>query len=583
MSGNTIYTATSGIISALVPNHSYTVTINGISASGSIVNLNVSSQATSDSTGLLSFTFTGSTIPTRSDYNFLVVSIKDNDTIVRRAIIPAPEDRNSINLGLSPMTGSQTEALLDVMASLETDNPMLVLFGSLIIRSGAFDSETVGAISSLIGDAIMGNNGFHDFLLGNVGSNSTSAFYNAIVDQFGEYTAKLKQAVESASSVESKNFRAEAASLLCSILVDAAGEAGFDSSIIISAMKSASDRMEYFSGRDSIPEEVTNAIDMIMIANNLKLQADVLKFRYLNAMEKLNATGAQMDRVSDAVDALAESIVAAYQSMEELFEDEESFDVDPDDIEDRMNEIQDAMNNAFSDFTRDIAATEDEMESMRSSLSIPENIPDGSFKYRTRNGREYYWPITTVIALNWLSRNYPDISYTRGDSTIPAACTWLTGRTDYTAYPYDNLPRLLQHIFGLKQDIEILYIQRIMGEIAASYDIVMPVNDRDVFLEEEPDIADADLAGEVEWFISQDDNDDGDPANDPDISLGFTLREFNHLNDLAPCLTAYEIKTLDEWYLYQETALKGKVSNVTGITDSQLQAVIDALKNPDIN
>lgn len=573
----------SGIISALTPNHSYTITINGISSSGSIVNLNVTTQATSDSSGKLSFTFSGNTIPIRGDYNFLLINIRDGATTVRRAIIPAPEDGSAIDMGVSPMTESQTEALLDVMASEGTDNPMLVLFGSLIIRSGAFDSTTIGTISSLIGDAIMGDEGFHDFMIENVGLNSTTAFYNSIIDQFGEYTAKLKQSVESATSVESKNFRAEAASLLCSILVEAASAAGFDSSVVISAMKSASDRMEYFADRDNIPDEVTNAIDMIMIANDLKLQADSLKFRYLSAMEVLNASDGQMSRVSEAVETLAGSLVAAYQSMEGLFEDEESFNFDPDDIEERMEEIQDAMSDAFSAFIGDIAATEDEIASMRQALGIPENIPEGSFKYRTRNGGEHYWSITTVIALNWLSSNYPNLSYARSNTPIPASCAWLPERKDYQAFPYDNLPALLRNVFGLKQDLEILYLQRVMGEIAASYDIVMPVADREVFLEEEPDIAEADLAGKVEWFELNDDNDDDDPANDPDITLGFTLISFGHLNDLAPCLTAYELGMLDEWYLYNEAVMKGQISNVTGITDSQLQAVFNALKNPDID
>ncbi len=573
----------SGVFAALTPNHSYTVAVDGISSSGSITSINISAQATSDSSGILAFSLTGSTIPTNTEYNFLLVSIRDDATTIRRAIIPAPEDGAAINLGISPMTESQTEALLNVMASEGTDNPMLVLFGSLVIRSGAFGDATINVISSLIGDAIMGDDGFHDFLISKVGTVSTDAFYTAIIGHFGEYTAKLKQAVESASTLESKNFRAEAASLLSSILVESANTAGFDSSVVIAAMKASSDRMEYFNDHDNISDEVTTAIDMIMIVNDLKLQADALKNRYLSAMDTLAGSTSQMDRVSDAVEAFTESLVAAFQSMEEIFEDEESFNFDPDDIEDRMQDIQQDIAVSFSEFTGDMAATEDEIEAMRSALGIPDDVPDGTFKYRTTTGHEYYWPITTVTALNWLNTNFAEFTYTRNNTPIPSAYSWLPDRTNYTAFPYDNMPALLQNMFGLKQDLEILYFQRCMGEIAASYDIVMPPADRAEFLDEEREIADADDAGKVEWFESQDDNDDGNPANDPDITIGYTLNEFNHLNDLAPCLTAYELQVLDEWYLYQETDMKDQVDNATGITDDQLQAVFDALKNPDID
>ncbi len=578
-----ILTSFSNAFASLTPNHTYTITVQGISSSGGIVDLNVTTQATSDSSGIMAFRFTGSVVPTRDEYNFLLVSILDNNATIRRAIIPAPEDQSAIDLGISPMTESQTEALLNAMASNHTDNPMLVLFCSLVIRSGAFDDTTIESLSSLISDAVMGDNGFNDFITNKVGAEKTNAFYAAIIDQFGEYTAKLKQAVESISSLESKNFRAEAASLLSSILVDASKTAGFDSSVVIAAMKASSDRMEYFNGGDNMPEGVIAALDMIMIANDLKLQADALKNRYLSAMEALNANTSQMERVSGAVDALVESLVAAYQNMEEIFEDEESFDFNPEELEEKMEDIQQDISDAFSAFTGDMAATEDEISAMRSSLGIPEDMPDGAFKYISRTGHEYYWPITTVIALNWLNTNYPQLKYTRNNSPIPASMLWLPERTDFTEFPFDNLPAILQSVFGIKQDLEILYIQRVMGEIAASYDIVMPQEERDGFLEEEPEIADADDAGLVEWFDSQDDNDDEDPANDPDITMGYTLTAFRHLNDLAPCLTSYELQVLDDWYLYQEKAMKDQIYNATGITDIQLQSVFDALKNPDID
>lgn len=580
---------------ALTANHQYTVVVDGISSIGTVTDLNISTQATTNSSGILSFSFNGSTIPTRSTYNFLLVSIEDSGTAIRRAIVPAPADGSAINLGISPMTESQTQALLNVMASEGTDNPMLVLFGSLIIRSGAFDTATLNTLSSLIGDAIMGEDGFNDFLVSKVGTTATNAFYTAIVDQFGEYTAKLKQAVEGSSTLESKNYRASAASLLSAILIEAAETAGFNSSYIIAAMKASSDRMEGFIEGETLSEDVLGALDMVMIVNDLKLQADELKQKYLSAMSVLDASSAQLDRVSDAVDNLAASLAAAYQDMEEIFQDEEQFDADADAIDDKLDIVRTAMNTAFSTFMSDVAAEDEEITALRTALGVPSGVPAGAFQFMTRDGDTVNWPITTVVALNWLSTNYPGFTYARATTTVPAAVSWIPGRTDFTAYPYDNLPVLLQNVFGLKQDLEILYYQRYLGEICASYDIVMPTADRAAFLTDESDdfLNAANTAGKVQWFESQADE-DNDATNDADVIAGYTWTgydagpagsktAFTYLNDLSPFLTAYELQVLDAWYLNQETAMKGQISNVTGLTSTQMQAVFDALKSPQID
>jgi len=584
---------------ALTPNHQYSVTVDGINSDGSIDDLNIVTYATTNDSGVLSFSFGSGVAPTRSSYNFLLVSIEDGGVAIRRAIFPAPVSGFPTNLGASPTTESQTAALLNAMADNGTDNPMFVLLGSLIIRSGAFDIATLDILSSMIGNAIVGEGGFDDFLVAKVGTSARDALYSAIVDQFGDYTAQLKQAVEETSTLEAKNYRATAASLLSAILVESADTAGFNYAYIIAAMKAASDNIEKFIGSGgpgaSLDEDVINVVDMIMIVNDLKLQAEVVKQKYIGAMSVLEASSEQSAKVINAVDNLSDILTSAFQDMEALFEDEEQFNPDDDEIDNKLNEVQNTISTGFSTFMSDMAANDEEITALRSALGVPEEVPADAFQFKTPDGADINWPITTVVVLNWLNTGYSGLTYARAVTTVPAAVTWIPGRTDFTDVPYDNMPALLQNVFGLQEDLQILYNQKYLGEICASYDIVMPSADRAGFLLDEGDVflTAANDNGVIQWFES-DDDEDNNALNDPDVIAGYSWTgydagaagsndAFSHLNDLAPFLTGYELQILEEWYLNQETELKSRISNAAGITGSQLQAVFDALKNPQID
>jgi hypothetical protein len=123
----------------------------------------------------------------------------------------------------------------------------------------------------------------------------------------------------------------------------------------------------------------------------------------------------------------------------------------------------------------------------------------------------------------------------------------------------------------------------------------MATADRAAFIADEGDafLTAANVAGKIEWFET-DNDEDNDAVNDPDVVQGYTWTgydagaagsndAFSHLNDLAPFLTGYELQVLEEWYLNQEADLKSQIANAAEITASQLQAVFDALKNPQID
>jgi hypothetical protein len=223
-------------------------------------------------------------------------------------------------------------------------------------------------------------------------------------------------------------------------------------------------------------------------------------------------------------------------------------------------------------------------------------VPPDAFKFRTLTGAEINWPITTVVVLNWLDTYYPNLSYTRATTPVPAAVTWLGSRTDFTAYPYDTVPNCMQSVFGLREDLAILYNQRYLGEICASYDVVMPSADRAGFIadEDEAIISAAYNDGAIQWFESENDE-DNDAVNDPDVTAGYSWPGYNsggpagskdafsHLNDVYPFLTGHELQILEEWNMNQETDMKNRIGNASGISDSQVQALMNALKDPQID
>ncbi|MFH1782565.1 MAG: hypothetical protein ABH848_03000 [Candidatus Omnitrophota bacterium] len=447
----------------------YTITLEAIKSNGiptSAANgdlLNLTTTAIADANKKIGFNISG--IPDSSTYNFLVVTVKDagGDT-VRQSIIPAPSPGSSVNLGVSPMTYAQTQALLSAMSTAGSDDPIMVLFGGIIVRSGGFTGDDITHLGNIGRLAIKGPNGddtsagFNWYLLNQAGISiaQMATFRSSIVTGLATYTSNLKDSVDVLSRAgltdeekaeEARKERGEAAALLSQILIDAASEADFDVGYITAAMKAASDQVENYLGGDGagMNETAVSAMDSVMMANYMKLTAERVKRKYTDALTVLNASSEQITRYTNAINTLTNSLVAAFQSFEEAFEYEEA-SPDKDTIDTLYSEQQTACNAAFSQFMVDSASTCDEIDIMviameagfvadisagmlgtKTEVTDYDNDPDvdyeyydGVFAWQDMSVNKFNWPIPIVVSVQFVADNYGNtMTYTRDTIGLP--------------------------------------------------------------------------------------------------------------------------------------------------------------------
>ena len=603
--------ATLSYAAALTVGETYTITLEVIKSNGALTStangdsLGLSTTAVADASGKINFSFTG--VPTSSSYNFLVTTIKDSEgTTVRRSIVPAPAPGTTVNFGVSPMTEAQTEAMLSAMATAGSDDPVLVLFGGVIIRSGGFTSGDITHLANIGRLAILGPDpietvaGFNYYLTSKIGAVKMALFKVSIVSQLASYTSKLKDAVDAASDEASKDERAEAAAFLSQILIDAAATADFDVGYINAAMKAASDQVETYLGGDGalMNEAAVSAMDSVMISNYMKLSAEKVRKKYTAALTALGASDAMVTRLNDAVTTLSTTLIDLFKAFEAVWEDEDAGLVKAT-IDTAYTEINSDMDTAFNTFMTNIAASNAEITVMVDAmitgfetaafvdlheLKDPDGNGDytndnggngGMFTFHNMGGTVVNWPIPMVVQVTWVAENYGNtFSYTRDDIPLPGVM-WLAGRTDFvTEIPPSGMAALM----GLREDVEIIMARKWAGLSAASRD--MTLAGYNTLSAADKTTADTQQGAGTLTIIDGDDDGVGDGTGD-DLD-GVTVGDFNLLGDLAPYLTGAESQGVEELFTTRLNARKSDIGPGT-ITDAQKQALIDTSTMPDFH
>lgn len=573
---------------ALTPGAGYTIEVYPIGSDGTVGALAASDTVTADAMGMASFSLSG--VPTRSQCNFILVVVKDTSgNAVRRALAPAPANAaDATQLGVNPVTGAQTQALLDAMAAMGSDDPVMAVFGFTLVRSGGFSA---GDLNSFAKMARYGGQAVETFLTNTVGEAKKAAFRAAVVNRLGTYTARIKEAVEKSfeDAAEARAARAQAGAALSEILVAAAGDAGIEPSLINVLMGVMGEAVERNAEEIAASEQAIASTDAIMSATYRKVAAEAIKQRYVRAMAALGATGAQAARVTAAIDALTDSILTAQQGLEELFDNPEAAPGAAA-LQAKQAEVNAAIQTAFMAFFAAIESTPDELVDMVTSMKAglcggspaceaqldamlgnpALGFRDGMFTF----GPTMRWPVTTVLAVTWVMDNAPGMSYVRDDLAIPPAMTWKAARNDFS-----GLPPALAALFGMTEDAEIILNRYRLGEIAAScdltqaaYDALTPVDKAEV---------DAWLAASspskrlLEPLQAAENAAADDDANGLLVDWGY-----GHCNDLYPHLTQDEKAGLRALHLQRIEDLKGRIGG--GLTDAQKQALLDVLSQPEM-
>lgn len=477
---------------AFTPNERYTVSVEAVQSDGTLTSgsttLGISTSATADSEGKLTFTLSG--VPDSSSYNFLVITTTDSTgTIARRSIVPAPASAGSLNLGVSPVTDAQAESFIAAFAAAGTDDPIMAIFGYTIVRSGALSAQDLSTMATFCYQGIKGTdgtgttNGYEAFLRSSDRANpATDAmmanFRSNIVAKLRDYSALYKESVDeyfnSGASAE-VDKRGEAAANLLKYLVEAGSDAGIDEDDLMMAFNDMGaivvPLMIAAVNEGTLSEEAHYSIESTIGRGIDKLRADKFLQTYTDALTLMGATSGEISRYTTAANTLMNTMIETFKDFEQSVNGDDL--PDPTEIQDAGSSMETAMDTAFNTFMSSIAATDDEITSLRSLLAgalgnidADTYLPVDRFKFYNMSGEQVNWPIMMVVSVRWLANvlsNGGSVEYTRDTLSVPTNMVWLTfqgGRTDFTALFPEGPCQSWAGLEGLREDIEIIEFSR---------------------------------------------------------------------------------------------------------------------------
>lgn len=474
---------------ALTAGTTYTIEIDAIGSNGAIVDLSgLTTSAEADSNGKIAFSIAGT--PDRTSYNFLVLSVKNPDgSTARRSLIPAPTAGSTVNLGVSNVTESQAEALISAMQTAGSDNPIMVAFGMVILRTGSLSSTDLAKVATASRSAV---NGFETELTNlGVSSSEMTTFKSGIVSRLNEFTSLYKDAVDAATDAAAAENRGKAAGLLMQIFVHSATDAGFNEDYVELALMAAGDAVNDDSSWDSLPAAFRSAVDAEMGSAMQKLRAEKALKKYTSALTALGASSTQISSYTTAANTLFTAMENAFKAFEALFQNESNMP-SANDISSAQSAINTAMEAAFSSFITNAASSSSEIDTMATAMksgfcsgnagceTAIDNMKGSSasnsmFSFRTQGGTAVYWPIPMVVAVTWTANVVAaggSLSYTRDTLAVPALLNWLdsddSAPVNNTRHDWDatnnngvasdekSMPASLAALFGLREDIQIV-------------------------------------------------------------------------------------------------------------------------------
>jgi hypothetical protein len=492
---------------ALTIGETYTITIEKVNSDGTLTSgatsLGISTTATADSDGKLSFSFS-SAIPNNSSCNFMVVTLTNSsDAVERRSVVPCPNAGETVPLGVSGVTKKQADAIIAAFAAAGTDDPILAVFGLTIVRSESITASELSFMANLCKQGISGTGGFvADMTSKGVTTTQLATYRNKIVSTLANptsgYSKFMKDAVDVASSGDptlEAAKRGEAASKLLSVLVTSATDAGFSQDRPLEAFNAMGSvvvpLMATAVADGNLSAATKQAIDSTVGGGISKLRADRGIEKYAQALSTLGASGSDLTTYQSAANTLVSTMQTAFATFDKVFNGSET----KTDVEAAQTTLNNTMSTAFSTFISSTASSDARLATMisniDSALGTSTGLTKDNFQFYTQDGSATNWPIMMVIPTDWLSSIKTaggDISYTRDSLTIPSSMTWLgtcsaggyyektscesagktwtAGRTDYSARPYPY-----RALFEVQEDIMIREFARFDAQSSAGSDM----------------------------------------------------------------------------------------------------------------
>ncbi|MGA7800958.1 MAG: hypothetical protein WCC36_09110 [Gammaproteobacteria bacterium] len=461
---------------ALTPGGAYTVVLSKINSDGTVTAVSTTS-ATADSNGKISFSL--SNVPNAPATNFVLLQVKDaTGKVVRQGIAAAPAAGSSNLVGINDLSDVQATALLQALAAAKTDDPIMVAFGLVLVRSPSLTATDAAYLASGATAAIEGTGGFVDFLT----SNGVTAAQLATLRQnlvhnatsgaldLSSYMANFKKAVDATSATTAADELAKAGGFMADIFIDAASAAHIDLSLILAAHDAAGDAANTSPDMQKVSSAFMASIGQSMNAFHTRIGAMALRADYTNALTALGASGSEVTRFNTAV----QNMMTGYQALDSQFADffQNPQNYTTSQTQALQTQIDQAYTQVFTTFSTDIASTAAEISTMKSAVaaamgvtvaSLPPNLgTDTDF-----NGHTVNWPIPQTVAVTWLAnmlQNHGTFAYTRDTLAVPSDMSWLNGntqtRTDFTGM---GMPAEFAGLMGLMEDVSI--VQNTQDEI----------------------------------------------------------------------------------------------------------------------
>lgn len=450
---------------ALTAGETYSITMSKVNSDGTVTDLD-SVSTTANADGKITFRFNN--VPTSPTTFFLVLTVKDSkNAVVRKSFVPAPPELGTGQLGVNNLSTHQTNMLLRALEGAGTDDPIVVAYGLILTRTPNLTEADTERIATLGKLAIIG--GFEAFLTSNgVSASQLTTFkqkliYNQPNKDLSNFTVLFKSAVDNPS--QASDDMALAAGLIADIFIDAGIAAGIDLGLILAAHDAAGDAvensLEAAAALAAMQPEVQNMIDQAMSGFFLRIAAVKVKTSYSNALTTLNASGDQVERFNNAVQAMVTAMENLDKQYARYYESPELMTAE---IRTQMDA---AYTNAFTAFQSDIASTAPEIAQMKANIAAAlriqvANLPADLGTYRSMTGDTVNWPIPQAVATNWVANvisNGGALNYNRSTVAaglvIPVNMGWLNGngaRSDFVAMGF---PPSFAALMGIQEDLQI--------------------------------------------------------------------------------------------------------------------------------
>lgn len=475
----------------LVPNAAYTITISKLSSVGQLVDIETVG-GTTDNNGLLSFTLTR--IPTKDEANFIFLTIKDGSgTVVRRGMTPAPPLDDNNATGLNYLSTTQADGMLLAASTIGTDDPIVAAYLLIILRSPSISPADLANIAGMGQDALTNPTlGFESYLLSN---GVTQAALNKMkgcliynpdnsAKTLRNFTRNFFNAVAATDNDAASSAMQKAGGFMAEIFLDASTCAGIDAGQILAAHNAAGDGAQAGGHQSLLSSGLMGSINTAMSSFNRRITIVRISTEYTNALNALNASGAQVTQYLASVTGLMNASALVDAQFSEYFMNRSAYLAAHPGVTD--NDVQTAMNAAYTtgwtQFQTDIAADNASITTMKNSLLAANPslvLPPDFGTYMDQTGAQKNWPIPQVVLMNWLATS--TFNYSARDNTaIPSmmlgwlgACdntmfwdqgvclanggTWTPGRRNYVGFTGSSV---FDSYLGLQEDLNIIQMKR---------------------------------------------------------------------------------------------------------------------------